>query len=39
VLGSLWFSLYLPELRRVIRPIYVELGILPQPALPVPPET
>ncbi len=27
--GALWFALRLPELRRVIRPIYLELGILP----------
>jgi MFS family permease len=37
--GSLWFSLNLPSLRRVIRPIYVELGILPEPALQAPPES
>jgi MFS family permease len=39
LLGSLWFSMRLPELRRVIRPIYVELGILPEPVLQAPPES
>ena len=29
--GSLWFYRKLPEIRRVIRPIYRELGILPEP--------
>jgi MFS family permease len=28
--GSVWFYWKLPEIRRVIRPIYRELGILPQ---------
>ena len=27
--GALWFALRLPVLRRVLRPIYAELGILP----------
>ncbi len=39
LLGSLWFSMRLPALRRVIRPIYVELGILPEPVLQAPPES
>jgi len=30
--GAIWFARNLPELRRVIRPIYAELGILPQVA-------
>jgi MFS family permease len=34
--GALWFALGLPALRRAVRPIYVELGIVP--AAPVPPE-
>ena len=28
--GAVWFYWMLPEIRRVIRPIYRELGILPQ---------
>jgi predicted MFS family arabinose efflux permease len=38
--GAVWFYWKLPEIRRVIRPIYRELGILPQPVevLPAPPE-
>ncbi|MBZ5674473.1 MAG: MFS transporter [Acidobacteriia bacterium] len=38
--GAVWFRWKLPEIRRVIRPIYQELGILPQPVevLPAPPE-
>jgi MFS family permease len=39
LLASLWFSLRLPALRRVIRPIYVELGILPERVLQAPPES
>ncbi len=39
LLASLWFSLSLPALRRVIRPIYVELGILPERVLQAPPES
>ena len=30
--GSLWFTLELPKIRAVIRPIYREMGILPDPA-------
>jgi hypothetical protein len=29
VLGALVFSRYLPRLREIVRPIYVERGILP----------
>jgi MFS family permease len=29
VLGAAWFSTRLPALRRVVRPIYVEMGIIP----------
>jgi MFS family permease len=29
VLGSLWFTFELPAVRRVMRPIYVQMGILP----------
>jgi MFS family permease len=38
--GAAWFYWKLPEIRRVIRPIYRELGILPQAveALQTPPE-
>jgi MFS family permease len=36
--GSLWFSMNLPALRRVIRPIYVELGILPERVIQAPPD-
>ena len=32
LLGALWFRMHLDELRRVVRPIYVELGILPEMA-------
>jgi len=30
--GSVWFFRQLPEIRRIIRPIYVELGIIPEVA-------
>lgn len=33
VLGALWFARRLPAIRQQIRPIYVELGILPESAL------
>jgi MFS family permease len=47
IAGALWFARTLPSLRREIRPIYVQMGILPQVAsglqktceLTVPPET
>ncbi len=29
-LNAIWFSLRLEEIRRIVRPIYVELGILPE---------
>ena len=28
--GASWFGLHLAELRRAVRPIYVELGIVPE---------
>ncbi len=30
--GAMWFGLHLQELRRAVRPIYVELGIVPEMA-------
>lgn len=36
--GAAWFYWKLPEIRRVIRPIYRELGILPAEVLQTPPE-
>ncbi len=30
VLGSLWFAFELPAVRRVMRPIYVQMGLLPE---------
>jgi MFS family permease len=30
LLGALWFSRQLPQIRRLVRPIYVEKGILPE---------
>jgi MFS family permease len=47
VVGAIWFAKTLPSLRRDVRPVYVEMGILPQVAsglqktseLTVPPET
>ena len=46
ILSAIWFALRLGEIRRVVRPIYVQLGILPEMAsglsgaaeLTVPPE-
>lgn len=32
IAAGIWFSARLPEIRRIIRPIYVELGILPEVA-------
>jgi MFS family permease len=32
ILAGLWLASHLPEIRRIIRPIYVELGILPEVA-------
>jgi MFS family permease len=34
VLGSLWFTFELPAVRKVMRPIYVEMGIIPGPQEP-----
>ncbi|MBV8846355.1 MAG: MFS transporter [Bryobacterales bacterium] len=30
--GALWFYRKLPEIRRIVRPIYIELGIIPEVA-------
>ena len=30
--GSIWFARKLPEIRKVMRPIYIEMGILTPPA-------
>ena len=35
VLGSLWFTTQLPGVRAVMRPIYIEMGIMPGPQEPV----
>ena len=32
VIGAAWFGLHLKEIRRVVRPIYIELGIIPEMA-------
>jgi MFS family permease len=32
VAGSLWFTFELPRVRAVMRPIYQEMGLLPDPA-------
>ncbi len=32
IAGAIWFARELPEIRRLVRPIYVELGIIPQVA-------
>jgi hypothetical protein len=29
VLGAVWFTFELPAVRKVMRPIYVEMGIIP----------
>jgi hypothetical protein len=31
IAGAAWFAGRLPEIRRAVRPIYTELGILPRP--------
>jgi hypothetical protein len=31
VLGAAWFACELPAVRKVMRPIYLEMGILPRP--------
>jgi MFS family permease len=37
IAGSLWFTLKLPKVRAVMRPIYQEMGLLPAPNLdPIP---
>jgi hypothetical protein len=28
--GAIWFATRLPELRRLVRPIYIRLGIVPE---------
>jgi MFS family permease len=33
IAGSLWFARRLPDIRRILRPVYVRLGILPEAAL------
>jgi MFS family permease len=33
--GGIWFATRLPAIRRVVRPIYRKLGILPAPPLPI----
>lgn len=33
VLGGLWFARQLPSLRALVRPIYIDRGILPVPAV------
>lgn len=33
IAGSLWFSQKLPQIRSILRPVYVRLGILPEAAL------
>jgi MFS family permease len=38
IAGSLWFTLTLPKVRAVMRPIYQEMGLLPAPNLDLIPE-
>jgi hypothetical protein len=33
VAGALWFARRLPEMRKILRPVYVRLGIVPEAAL------
>ena len=33
LLGAVWFTLELPNVRAVMRPIYQEMGLLPPPGL------
>lgn len=33
ILGALWFARRLPEIRQLVRPIYAEMGILPEVAV------
>ena len=30
IVGAIWFAFQLPAIRKVVRPIYVQLGILPE---------
>jgi MFS family permease len=32
IAGAIWYQRKLPELRRVLRPIYIDLGIIPEVA-------
>ncbi len=34
LIGAVWFSIELPKIRAVMRPIYQELGLLPAPLAP-----
>jgi MFS family permease len=36
IAGSLWFTFELPKVRKVMRPIYQQMGLLPTPATPPP---
>jgi hypothetical protein len=38
LLGAAWFLTRLPALRRTVRPIYQEMGIIPPPEEMAPPE-
>ncbi len=38
VLASVWFFGRLPAIRRVLRPVYIEMGIMPDPAAVIPQE-
>jgi hypothetical protein len=29
ILGAVWFTVELPKVRKVMRPIYVEMGLIP----------
>jgi MFS family permease len=33
VIGALWFASHLEEIRRIVRPIYIEMGIIPEVAV------
>jgi MFS family permease len=35
IAGSLWYTSQLPAMRKVMRPIYIEMGILPNPSEPI----
>ena len=32
IIGAIWFARQLPEMRRLVRPVYAEMGILPEVA-------